>query len=343
PTTQDWWLGVWILCYGGFFFWWEPDNIEFWIALIPACVVLWSAVLATMPPWHWRLCMAVGLAGGLVVANYHAITMRGDARLDLQREIAHAVAAQSQPADLLLIPDGLQELYLPYYEQRSHFLSVNALMTQYGQWPDACTQVQVAIERTQQAGATILIADDFLTPSYTMQQRFGIDGTVVQHCLAPQYAYMQPLPLPAPIPTHYRIPRPVIQLDTGMWRNLSQAPLGWQLTHAHTVSTTAWQLRVGSDPALVSPILDMPLPRYIGIRMQADGTVDGHAQLFVTDQINQFSETAALRWELQPGMHAYVIDLHQLTNPPTRLVQFRLDPVAEGNNGTVTIAGIWVP
>lgn len=343
PTERDWWLIAWILCYGSFFFWWEPDNIEFWIALIPACVLLWGAVLAPMPPWHWRLCVALGLASGLVVANHHAITMRGDARLDLQRDIARAVAAQSQPADLLLIPDGLQELYLPYYEQRSQFLSVNALMTQYGQWPDACIQLQGALERTQQAGAAIVIADDFLTPSYTMQQRFGIERTVVQRCLAPQYAYMQPLPFAKPIPTHYQIPRPVRQLDAGMWRNLSRAPLGWQLTNAHTISTSAWQLRVENDPALVSPILDMPLPRYIGIRMQAENTADGSAQLFVTDQINQFNETHALRWELKPGMHEYIIDLQQLTPPPTRLVQLRLDPVAEGANGTVTIAGIWVP
>jgi hypothetical protein len=128
-----------------------------------------------------------------------------------------------------------------------------------------------------------------------------------------------------------------------MWRNLSRAPLGWQLTNAHTISTSAWQLRVENDPALVSPILDMPLPRYIGIRMQAENTADGSAQLFVTDQINQFNETHALRWELKPGMHEYIIDLQQLTPPPTRLVQLRLDPVAEGANGTVTIAGIWVP
>jgi hypothetical protein len=100
---------------------------------------------------------------------------------------------------------------------------------------------------------------------------------------------------------------------------------------------------VENDPALVSPILDMPLPRYIGIHMQAENTADGSAQLFVTDQINQFNETHALRWELKPGMHEYIIDLQQLTPPPTRLVQLRLDPVAEGANGTVTIAGIWVP
>jgi hypothetical protein len=35
--------------------------------------------------------------------------------------------------------------------------------------------------------------------------------------------------------------------------------------------------------------------------------------------------------------------LTTLASPPTRLVQLRLDPVAEGDNGTVTINGIWVP
>lgn len=341
--SWGWWLSAWVLCYGGFFFWWEPDNIEFWIALTPVCVLLWCTVLAQLPQWHWRICMMLGLAVGIAVSNYAAISRRGDARRDLQRDIARSVATYSQPADLLLIPDGLQELYLPYYEHRTQFLSVNGLLTQHASWAQACDAVQLAITRTQQAGAAILIADDFLTPSLTMQHRFGIGADVVTQCLAPQRNLMQAVAFPPPIPTHYQIPRPVHQLQMGMWRTLDAPPLGWQLFNAQPSAGAQWQLRVASDPALVSPVLDMPMPRTIVIALRAERTRDGTAQLFVSDRINQFAETQSVRWQLDEGMHTYTIDLTQLTSPPTRLVQLRLDPVAEGANGTVTIGGIWVP
>jgi hypothetical protein len=129
----------------------------------------------------------------------------------------------------------------------------------------------------------------------------------------------------------------------GMWRTLSAPPLGWQLFNAQSVADAQWQLRVARDPALVSPVLDMPMPRTIVIALRADRTRDGTAQLFVSDRINQFAESQSVRWQLNEGMHTYTIDLTTLASPPTRLVQLRLDPVAEGDNGTVTINGIWVP
>jgi hypothetical protein len=102
-------------------------------------------------------------------------------------------------------------------------------------------------------------------------------------------------------------------------------------------------MQVVLDPALVSPLLDMPLPSLLAIRMQVDATADLQAQLFVSDNVAQFDEAQSIRWQLQPGMHTYTIDLRTLPTLPTRLVHLRLDPVADGAGGTVTIAGIWVP
>ena len=337
------WLGAWVLCYGVFFFWWEPDNIEFWISITPVVILLWLHVWATAPRWHWSLWLVIGLAAGSATSNLVAIQLRGDARLDLQRDIARTVAAQSQPADLLLIPDGLQELYLPYYEQRTYFWSVNALMTQYGTWPAACAALQDAMADTQRAGAAIIVAADFLTPSRVMQQRFGLAPDVVRTCLAAQLPLLTPLAIAPPIPAHDQIPRPGALLMQGAWQQILVAPLGWQLTNAQVIPGNTWSIRVDTDPALVSPILDIPMPTTLIIRMQADGTRDQNAQLFVSDQVNQFAEAQSVRWQLMPGMHEYTIDLSQLAVSPTRLVQLRIDPVADGGEGTITIAGIWMP
>ena len=71
--------------------------------------------------------------------------------------------APPQPADVLLIPDGLLELYLPYYEQHNNFLSLNQALFDTGNlWQQACIAVQNRIHTTLHAGATVLIADQVL-------------------------------------------------------------------------------------------------------------------------------------------------------------------------------------
>lgn len=342
PSPRLWFV-VWVLCYGAFFFWWEPDNIEFWIALTPVSILLVLDPLAQTPPWRWQVITLIGLAAWVATSNADTIRTRGDARRDLQRDIARAVAAHSQPADLLLIPDGLQELYLPYYEQRPHFLSINAVMAQSGAWAQACRTIHDAINQTQHAGAAVLMADDFLVPSLTMQQRFGLPPDAVRTCLASDMAAFEELTLPPPIPRHYLLPRPVIQLQRGAWRTLTHAPYGWVMQHARVLPDTPWVIAVDDDPAVISPILDMPLPDTIVIRMQADGTADQQAQLFVSDQIGQFSEAQSVRWTLRAGMHDYTIDLRTIAQPPQRLVQLRLDPVGTGAGGSIHIAGLWLP
>ena len=94
------------------------------------------------------------------------------------------------------------------------------------------------------------------------------------------------------------------------------------------------------DPALVSPILDIPMPRQLIITMESVATADQQAQLFVTSQTNQFGEAQSIRWQLQPGKQRYILALADIPALPTRLVQLRLDPVAMGNGGTITIYGI---
>jgi hypothetical protein len=127
--------------------------------------------------------------------------VRGDARTDLQRTIASAIVAASQPADLLLIPDGLQELYLPYYHDRAYFLSVNGLMTSHHTWAESCTARNTQIARNcnklVRPSSRRLI---FLTPSLVMQKRFHIAPDAVQSCIAPILPDFTLLHLTANIP-----------------------------------------------------------------------------------------------------------------------------------------------
>jgi hypothetical protein len=334
-------LLVWFVTYAGFFGWWEPDNIEFWIGITPIVVLLLMSGFVRLVRTDVRLYVAYGLVLSTFWVNLTAIRLRGDATTDLQRRIAQVVRVASQPADLLLVPDGLQELYLPYYEQREHFLSVNAAIVAAGSWQNACVDLQRAITQTHQAGGQVIIASDFLAPSATMQARYGLAADAVTTCLATLQTLMHPLQVPGDVPEHWVLPTAGTLLQNGTWATLTGAPLGWTQRNATNESVVVcWQMRAQRDPVLVSPLLDVPMPRRLVIDLAATGTTDVHGQLFVATAPNQFDEAHALSWELSAGRQRITLDLTQIADLPARLLQLRVDPVADGADGTVVIYGI---
>ncbi len=342
-ALQAWhgWAWTWFMVYAVFFTWWEPDNIEFWIALTPIIVLLILAPIRQTSSWAWAVRGLYGCALITFGINLSAIQQRGDASQDLQRTIAATVAAQSTPGDLLLIPDGLQELYLPFYHRREHFMSVNATIAQNGDWPNACTAIQQRIDVSQRAGAQIIIASDFLIPTETMQQRFGLLSTSVTDCLNDTLSMIDPIPVTTPVPAHFRIATPAQQLTAGAWQQPGTPLLGWQATNIEVAhSNIPWRFVARLDPNLVSPILDIPLPKTITFDMEVHHTADLYAQVFVSDTINSFSEAQSVSWQLREGRHSYTITLNELPVAPTRLVQFRLDPVADGADGEIVVYGI---
>lgn len=336
------WMWTWMLVYAVFFTWWEPDNIEFWIALCPLGILLLLAPLRHQPRWSIGSCLALGVAILTMHTNWLAITQRGDASRDLQRDIARYIVDQSGAGDLVLIPDGLLELYLPYYHQREHLQSVNAAISTHGSWEAACAHIRADIAQSQQAGHAVLIAQDFLVPSEIMQQRFSLTADAVAQCLPEIATWSTPLPSQAPIPAYQRIAPPADQLTTHRWHALQSAPLGWQLINASPDLSTqpGWWLQVARDPVLISPILDIPMPDAIAVQLEPVATADRQAQLFVAVALNQFTEPQSLRWEIPADASEVILDLRQLPDLPPRLLQIRLDPVADGGSGRVRVTGI---
>lgn len=343
PQLHNVWLVVWAMTFAGFFGWWEPENIEFWIGMSPVVILLLMNGFAQLRATDVRVFLAYGLLGWTVWLNANAIRLRGDASTDLQRQIAHAVRVASQPADLLLVPDGLQELYLPYYEAREHFLSVNGAIAARGSWPEGCATVQQAVIQTHQAGAQVVFASDFLVPSKTMQRRYGLTIDAVTSCMRDYIPLLIPLPLPATVPDHHVLPTAGTLLANDMWATLNGPPIGWTLSNGRTEpNDSGWHMRVQSDPVIVSPILDIPMPQQVVIDLSLDATADTRGQLFVATALNQFDEAHAVAWELAAGQRRVVIDVSQIPALPERLIQLRIDPVADGADGHVTITGIRV-
>jgi hypothetical protein len=337
-------LVAWLLAYGAFFLWWEPDNIEFWIASLPPALLLLALALRAGRRWGAGVWIVLAVALTALATNYDSIARRGDARTDLQRTIARGLAAQSRPADVLLVPDGLLELYLPYYEQRENVLSLNqALFDSGDDWSAACAAVQGRIEQALHAGATVIVADAALHPPDLVLQRHRLAQPQIDACFAPYRPLLRPLPLPPEAPPYWRLPT-ADELATGDGWRFTAAPLGWQAAHvAGERFDGGWRFVPGTDPALLSPRLDLEAASVGAIEIRlANGTRARDAQLFFAGPDERMDEARSVRWTLAPGtgVTTYRIDLRDAPGWRGRITRLRLDPVGVGDGGAIWLESL---
>jgi hypothetical protein len=344
---------AWLLVYGGFFFWWEPDNIEFWIASLPPFGLLLA--LAATPSGdgdrreHWPSAILLALALVMLTVNTGTILRRGDATRDLQRVIAAALAERGAAGDLFLVPDGVLELYLPFYAQRDSVYSLNqALTAAAGDWPQACAAVQARIEQTLASGQRVLIAETAIRPvpagpdePATPLERFQLTPAQVEACYAPFAAMLAPLPLAADLPDYAYISNPAELLQADGW-DFRRGDWGWRMRQAQDLGHTdaGWRMVPTVDPSIASPPFQFDTARYAAIEVRLAATTTARdAQLFLIDGQGQADEARSLRFTLEPGPapHTYRLDLGTMSGVWAGL---RLDPVGSGSGGEVTL--VWL-
>lgn len=337
-------LIAWLTTYGAFFAWWEPDNIEFWIASLPPACLLFAMAIAQARPWSAPIWTSLAIVGVLAWINYDSISRRGDPETDLQRLIARELAMRSAPADLLIVPDGLQELYLPYYERRENFLSLNqALFDSGGSWDGACAAIRNRIAVVQRAGAAVIIANEALHPPPRVLNRHGITQSQVDACFAPYRETLTDLAFAEPLPPYWRLPSATEMALMGGW-NFEQDALGWQAFNITSERFDGgWRLQPGVDPALISPILSLDAHQVIAVEIRmANGTRARDAQLFYAGADGALSEERSVRWELADTTDAmtYTIDLREAPGWRGTITRLRIDPVGIGDGGEIRIE--WV-
>jgi len=355
----------WLLVYGGFFLWWEPDNIEFWIAALPPFYLLLLLGAAGeggagsggggKRGW-WR---ADVLAGGLGVigavmlgVNVVSIRERGDPGRDLQRRITAALAARTAPGDLLVVPDGLQELYLPFYGARVSVAALGPAMSAAGgDWPAACAGLRGRVDTALERGFAVLLADEALRPTPappgeppTMAERFGLPAETVAACYAPYAPTMEPAALGPGLPAYWRIPAAQELADGPGW-DFRRGRWGWRATNADTleIGAAGWTLRPDADPALTSPPVQIEAARFGQIEIRLGATTAAHdAQLFFLDAGGQVDEARSIRWALEPGAGpaSYLLRLRGAPGWEGTLTGLRLDPVHVGDGGVVVVESI---
>ncbi len=337
-------LIAWLATYGAFFAWWEPDNIEFWIASLPPASLLFATALARARPWSAPVWASLAVVGIMAWVNYSSIVQRGDPVTDLQRLIARELAARSTPADLLIVPDGLQELYLPYYERRENFLSLNqALFESSGSWDGACAAIRSRIATAQHAGAAVIIANEALRPPSRVLNRHGITQSQVDACFAPYHATLADLAFTEPLPSYWRLPSATEMALADGW-TFEQDTMGWQAFNVTDERLDGgWRFQSGIDPALVSPLLNLDARQVIAIEIRmANGTRARDAQLFYAGVNGALTEEHSVRWELAETAESltYTIDLREAPGWNGVITRLRIDPVGRGDGDEIRIE--WV-
>ena len=353
PRGLTWVLLAWLLTYGAFFLWWEPSNIEFWIASLPPFYLLiLLAVSGQNAGGRWSVVALFVLGLAMFGINISAIHQRGDESTDLQRQMTNALATKSAPGDLLVVPDGLLELYLPYYAGRESVISLTQAMTASGSdWPAACGTLRGRVELALSSGYAVVAVGDALRPNPapvgeppSMMERFRLTPDQVADCYAPLSPMFQVARLGPGLPDYRRI-APSQELADGVGWDFRRGAWGWRGENIGPTDKSAagWVLTPGADPSLRSPPLTIDVSRYSAIELRiAASTMARDAQIFFLDADGQASEDRSLRVTLQPGpaMHTYRLDLRGVSGWGSRVSGLRLDPVGAGDGGGVTVESI---
>lgn len=150
---------AWLVPYTLFFVWWEPVNIEFWIAWwIPAAVLAGPRLAALMRRGGWRRLVPAAVLGGLLVVNLvGSILPQQSARDDLLRARTNWYTHHVGRSDLILANGYVPTNYARYFT-RAHVVDAEVPLAQHS---DLVFRGIFEIQATMvNSGATRFFADD---------------------------------------------------------------------------------------------------------------------------------------------------------------------------------------
>jgi hypothetical protein len=343
--------GLWIAIYGGFFSWWEGENIEFWIGtLLPLWLLLGLSVArlgALAQPAHLARVgrglsfLALALPLLLLRHNYPIVERRGDASQDLQRQLADGIKAATARDDLIISPGGVMELYLPYYVDRHNVRTLNGTLFEVnGDIPRALAELRGQINAGLHAGLTVIVGQEAMELQ-ERYQRYPITQALLDDFWQPYRAAMQPAVTHQGTTYYWRLPN-ATELARGAgwrWQNFDW---GWQAANIEAAQfADGWCFNPQSDPALLSPLLNLDATRFRSLEVTLRTSAPNQqAQLFFAGPDGVMSDEQSLVWPvIGDGVaHTYTLALAEAKGWQGQIQRLRLDPISvgDGSDGSRT-------
>lgn len=334
----------WLLLYGGFFWWWEPWNIEFWISLLPLWALGWLALgqafLATNhlnSSAKYALQIApMLLVGAIIAGQYSDLRRNADSDHDYYQQVTLALQPQLAPTDLVLTRGNILDLYLPFYAEHppSQVLSLRNTP-----WEAIWPQLDHAYRRGQ-----IIYLDSLLLDTLVDAQNnpFGLTEE--------QLEVFRPLPIIEAIQyeeqtVFYSIGQRSAPSATA-WRFDNQLH-GWLEFGASDLSFElgSWCFTGGDDPWIESPPLQLNADDHptVEITMLFDMEPNGPPQLFWRHAEEGWDEARSLKFTSDGGLHLYTLTLAGQTGWTGDIVGLRFDPRPGGTDLRTCLAKIEFP
>ncbi|HEX6287682.1 MAG TPA: glycosyltransferase family 39 protein [Herpetosiphonaceae bacterium] len=341
--------GLWIAVYGGFFSWWEGENIEFWIGTLLPLWLLLGLSLARLGGTNavgplariGRALSAASVALPLLLLwhNYPIVQRRGDASQDLQRQLADGIKAATARDDLIIPPGGVMELYLPYYEDRPNVRTINGTLFEVGgDIPAAFERLRGEITNGLHAGLTVIVGQETMELQ-ERYQRYPITQAMLDQFWQPYRAAFEPAVTHKGTIYYWRLPG-ATELARGAGWRWSSFDWGWQAANVQDARfETGWCFNPQTDPALVSPLLNVDAAEVAALEITMRTTAQGeHAQLFFAGPDGMMSDDRSVRWQVEGDgtPHTYTVALADVPGWQGRIERLRLDPLALGDGTAAT-------
>jgi hypothetical protein len=332
---------VWLLLYGAFFWWWEPWNIEFWIALLPL-----MALLVFGACYHTTgmiLKRGIGivtllLSSAFLLVHLPPIRSAADPATDYYQHVTAALAPQLDPLDLVITRGNILDFYVPFYagHPASNVISLRKLSFQ----GDAFWILHTRLREAHASGQTIYI-DQIILDEPVSQERHPFGFSAEQISLL-----QQDFPIVAAIALNeqtvfYAInPRPAA--DTLRW-SFERSLGGWRAVAAPQAryENGGWCFTGGEDIQLISPplALDAADTRQISIEISSD-RAGLFGQLYWQGVDQALAEERSLRFDLGSERQTYTLDLVDSAAWQGSIDGLRLDPAQDAADATICVYAI---
>jgi hypothetical protein len=329
--------GTWLVLYGAFFWWWEPFNIEFWIALLPLWGLLimagWLPTTGEAKAQHRISCLLqtahtiapMALAILLFHNNLAPIKAAGDPENDYYYLITKALQTKMAPNDLVVTRGNILDVYIPFYTGHAGYLSLKDV--EYNNGPEQVITVLISrIDEALATGSTIWVDQIVLDePRSAERNPFGLTEEDIE-TLKERYA-LQPDIIWNGANVFYSTPHS-FEPGTTSW-SFTSSLSGWQASGIDSPRLDqAWCFSSGSDPQLQSPQISIDAAQWSALEIDIDvETEQSYLQVFWRTQKHDYSLDHSAQLDITGKKHIYLIQLAEAPGWEGTIKQLRIDPV----------------
>lgn len=140
---------TWFAIYQGFFSWWEPTNVEWWIA---TALPLWMLFAVAAPSRRGVVVVAAAAVAVLAVVNFTRMILPHSRIHDPEEAAARAIVAASRPGDTVIMSAGRTQIWVDNLSR--HTRKLVAVETE-----EECGRLEELAREPWPAGTRVFLMD----------------------------------------------------------------------------------------------------------------------------------------------------------------------------------------